>query len=305
MSTPHIRAALERLVELDDKPALCADPFMTVWADAIAAARAALAAEPVGGGGDARCARIELVTAIHCLASHVETACSDLDGDDLQKAKSDIAHAKSIAAKHNQNGPGCPQLFPAALPAPEQDDAWWHELVNEIARVQHVAAGEGQGPRFDLAEAVVRWCRPAAPPAPEVGEVGELVAWLEQYRDLMHPVHDSDDIWPFRAQFTRIATLLQQQQHLLKLAGQELDNFMEQQQAAPAPVVVPVAVSERLPGEGDCNEEGRCWCYTPREDFDGVLIMHSRWILSRPAGIDTHWLPAHAIPQPQAGEVQP
>lgn len=63
------------------------------------------------------------------------------------------------------------QLRRAATPAaPEQDDTWWHELVSEIARVQHVAAGEGQGPRFDLAEAVVRWCRPAASPVPEVRE---------------------------------------------------------------------------------------------------------------------------------------
>ena len=64
----------------------------------------------------ARCARIELVTAIHCLASHLEIACSDLSGDDLRKAKNDIAHARRIAAKHNQNGPGCPQ-FPTAAPA--------------------------------------------------------------------------------------------------------------------------------------------------------------------------------------------
>jgi hypothetical protein len=86
-------------------------------------------------------------------------------------------------------------MRPAAAPAPlaaeaagegASDDAWWHELVSEIARVQHVAAGEGQGPRFDLAEAVVRWCHPTPPPtpadrlarwgrpaAPTAGEVGE------------------------------------------------------------------------------------------------------------------------------------
>jgi hypothetical protein len=54
---------------------------------------------------------------------------------------------------------------PKAVPT---DDDWWHELINEIARVQHVALGEGQGARFDLAEAVQRWCRPT-PPAPEPG----------------------------------------------------------------------------------------------------------------------------------------
>ena len=97
---------------------------------AIAAMRpAAPAASEVGKS--AHCARIELVTAIHCLASHFETACSDLDGDDLQKAKNDIAHARRIAANHNQNGTGCPQ-FPSVTPAaPEPGEvgelvAWIH-----------------------------------------------------------------------------------------------------------------------------------------------------------------------------------
>ena len=125
----------------------------------------------------------------------------------------------------------------------------------------------------EMDERLARWCRPAAPPAPEPGELGELVEWI--HREAIHGP-DADE-------WRRAATLLQQ--------------F-----SAPAPAVVPVAVSERLPGEGDCDEEGRSWCYTPREDFDGVLIMHSRWILSRPAEIDTHWLPAHAMPLPQAGE---
>jgi hypothetical protein len=75
----------------------------------------------------------------------------------------------------------------AALAQPEgegaSDDAWWHELVSEIARVQHVAAGEGQGPRFDLAEAVVRWCHPT-PPAPEPGEVVELVRRLRDWHSI-------------------------------------------------------------------------------------------------------------------------
>ena len=166
MSIPTIRAALDWLLavcDTDESNVLDIDPDRLV--DAIAFARAALAAERAGegpsdadlhrmafsysqpcfefdyigfarsiltrwgcpatppapevGGGDARCARIELVTAIHCLASHFEIACSDLSGDDLQKAKSDIAHALSIAAKHNQNGPGCPHLYPAAPPVPD------------------------------------------------------------------------------------------------------------------------------------------------------------------------------------------
>ena len=49
--TPDYRAALERLVELDDAASvLGADPDMTAWNDAIDAARAALAAEPEAEG---------------------------------------------------------------------------------------------------------------------------------------------------------------------------------------------------------------------------------------------------------------
>jgi hypothetical protein len=68
-------------------------------------------AQPLEDPGDA-CARIELVVALHCLASHFEIACTYLSGDDLTKARGDIAHALSIARKHNQNGPGCPTTPP-------------------------------------------------------------------------------------------------------------------------------------------------------------------------------------------------
>jgi hypothetical protein len=95
----------------------------------------------------------------------------------------------------------------------------------------------------------------------------------------------------------RAATLLQQQRHLLSLAGKKLDAFIEQQ-AAP-PVVVPVPVAERLPGEGDCDVEGKCWWYGSGLDPMG-------WHFGVDDGyLDcTHWLPAHAIPLPQAGEVE-
>ena len=202
-----IRAALERLVELDDAASvLGADHDMSDWFAAIAAARAALAAEPVGGGGDARCARIELVTAIHCLASHFEIACSGLSGDDLQKAKSDIAHAKSIAAKHNQNGPGCPQLSPATPPAPELGEVGdWYAALEE-----HLAS-EWPSLSMDFAA--------PAPPAPEPGEVGELVEFLQWNAKRHEPPGGLPEA---SAKFARAAILLQQQ-------------------GAPAPVVDPNA----------------------------------------------------------------
>jgi hypothetical protein len=68
-----------------------------------------------------------------------------------------------------------------------------------------------------------------------------------------------------------------------------------------APVPVPVAVAERLPGEGDCDAEGRCWIFMPD------IGTAPSWRLAGPRDIGlyhTHWLPVHAIPLPQAGEVE-
>ena len=112
--------------------------------------------------------------------------------------------------------------------------------------------------------AIARWGRQPEPPAE--GEVGELVEWL----------HGQDGGREKRAIHSRIAALLQQQ-------------------AAPAPVVVPVAVSERLPGEGDCTAQGWCWVF-----YRGF----PSWTLEPPFGQDgkhtgyTHWLSANALPTP-------
>lgn len=56
-----------------------------------------------------QCARVQLVVALHTLASHYENALGAFgdDAEALRKAKGDIAHAMTIAAKHNQNGTGC------------------------------------------------------------------------------------------------------------------------------------------------------------------------------------------------------
>jgi hypothetical protein len=76
-----------------------------------------------------------------------------------------------------------------------------------------------------------------------------------------------------------------------------------QQRSAPAPAVVPVAVSERLPGKGDCDAEGMCWLFSKVESEWRLLnvanpgVPHLKYCFS-------HWLPAHAIPLPQAGEVE-
>lgn len=79
----------------------------------------AQAAAPAGA--QPTCPRVELVVAVHKLASHFENALYAFrdDAEALAKAKGDIAHAMKIAAKHNQNGPGC---APPPVAAPTADD---------------------------------------------------------------------------------------------------------------------------------------------------------------------------------------
>ena len=68
------------------------------------------------------------------------------------------------------------------------------------------------------------------------------------------------------------------------------------------PTPQPVAVSERLPGPEDCDEQGRCWL-----GGDQLASGSPTWILGYPAWAsrfpDVHyrWLPANALPLP-AGE---
>ena len=56
----------------------------------------------------------------------------------------------------------------------------------------------------------------------------------------------------------------------------------------------PVAVSERLPGPEDCDEQGRCWMSTTATD--------PGWVLDYPERCTnwTHWLSANALPAPEA-----
>jgi hypothetical protein len=53
------------------------------------------------------CARIELVVALHALASQFENETAVFTGDDLEAVQGHVKHARKIAAKHNRNGPGC------------------------------------------------------------------------------------------------------------------------------------------------------------------------------------------------------
>jgi hypothetical protein len=132
--------------------------------------------------------------------------------------------------------------------------------------------------RWDLYE-VSSTPPPPTPPVPEPVEVGELVQRLGWIAAQLGDIGWGDD----SASVASAATLLSQL-------------------SAPAPAVVPVAVSERLPNlssqGSDFNDAGLLWWFKPRLG----------WRIGSRDALDcipypTHWLPAHAIPLPQAGEV--
>jgi hypothetical protein len=135
----------------------------------------------------------------------------------------------------------------------------------------------------DLMLAVLaKWGHPVTPPAPEPGEVWELTTLFTVGSSCGGGARLSQD------QCLRAATLLQRL-------------------SAPAPVVVPVAVTERLPDPrpesegGDCDAEGRCWWFSP--PACGHHKIRPCWTLdSEMMEGDTHWRPARAIPLPQAGD---
>lgn len=68
----------------------------------------------------------------------------------------------------------------------------------------------------------------------------------------------------------------------------------------------PVPVSERLPMDEDCDKEGRCWWWHPSHPesgcSEGWMQGSRQWGAVRydfdDALVYTHWLPAHALPQP-------
>ena len=65
------------------------------------------------------------------------------------------------------------------------------------------------------------------------------------------------------------------------------------------PTPQPVAVSERLPGPEDCDEQGRCWMFGNIEG-DWRLISTINSGLPNLKYCFSHWLPANALPIPEA-----
>jgi hypothetical protein len=77
--------------------------------------------------------------------------------------------------------------------------------------------------------------------------------------------------------------------------------------AQPAPVVVPVPVSERLPGPEDVNDDGEVWVEEPAYDYPlgdtgDYDSEPGRWVLRPLSSLDKRfkrrWLPHWALPVP-------
>jgi hypothetical protein len=61
------------------------------------------------------------------------------------------------------------------------------------------------------------------------------------------------------------------------------------------PTIQPVSVSERLPGPEDCLDEGWAWFFNQRIGWRQAVLPVSPGY--------THWLPANALPTPEATNV--
>lgn len=106
------------------------------------------------------------------------------------------------------------------------------------------------------------------PPPPADGEVAELVAKLRKLcSDL-----DYDDRGEEAGYCYRAADLLQR---------------------LSPPVLVPVPVSEGLPGSEDCDAEHYCWRWNTIGGLWTRQPLVRKWY-----EFESHWLPAHALPLP-------
>ena len=118
---------------------------------------------------------------------------------------------------------------------------------------------------------------PAMPAPPADGEVADVVRWLKSRAG----IPASPDFPAVAAYLTRAAELLQRQ------------------------ALVPVSVSERLPGPSDCapwpkDSDASAWCWVGTDEDGGwEWEQRSAGCLVMFPDSFTHWLPAHALPLPE------
>ena len=149
-------------------------------------------------------------------------------------------------------------------------------------------------------EAELAALRPAAPPAPEVGDVGEGLSG--RIASIAKAVQEC--AFTHEPEARLIGNVCAED--VADLCAAVLARW-GRPAALPAPAVVPVAVAERLPGEGDCITNPRtgggqwCWGWVQHDpaSYSGRWRMMRREWLADEA---SHWLPFHAIPLPQGGE---
>ena len=153
------------------------------------------------------------------------------------------------------------------------EDRWYPDFAGWLEKEmpEGTVIGDPLWWASKIATNLARWGRPAAPPAPEPGEVGELVLSLRETAAKL-----DDDWYHASARIMRSAAALLQQQ------------------AAPAPAVVPVAI----PGEQWHEDDGAClWWRFPIEE--------SPWS-GDPRGDDWPGYHTHftriVCPLPQVGE---
>lgn len=177
---------------------------------------------------------------------------------------------------------------------------------------------------------LARWGRPtpqptaedSSVPQPSDGEVTELVAWL---RELGAKKGGCFDVSTFCANLARAAALLERLMHyeqalsavmpsdfkdwwqnskdewpdvaagvITSLRGQEQLAWEQLERLSPPQ---PIPVSERLPGPGDCDAEGRCWL-CGKVERDWRLINPDKSGVPQLKYCFSHWLPAYALPVP-------
>ena len=168
----------------------------------------------------------------------------------------------------------------AALAEPEPEPPTQRQLLQLAAEFWPEGCEPTQAAPYARA-VLARWGTPnlaeirrslGGAPQPAVGEVAELAAWLRERGQERETLH-----LPGAALSKQLRTA----PFLLTRAADLLERLSPPQ---------PVPVSERLPGAGDCDAEGRCWLSNNE--------IEPGWVLDYPERCTnwTHWLPFHALP---------
>ena len=166
------------------------------------------------------------------------------------------------------------------------------ELVSWLQSMRDLAGEHNPDEQRRYTRAAELLGRPTPQPVAEGPADGEVAAALIELRSTVMGL-DQMKMYVAAQRVKRAAELLQRQHPQPVAVSKRLD--WRRPNALPTPQ--PVAASERLPGPEDCDEQGRCWV------FDDQLGLPS-WTLIRVQGgslaPDMYWLPAHALPTPEA-----